>query len=393
MQWSKLPKEHYPKSIWDFKKHFAHPVKRRLAKCYLVVLKRIFGLKVVAITGSAGKTTTKEMVHSILSKRGKTVASFKNIDPVYNIPTSILKCTPMTKFLVLEMGVEYPGEMDFYCWLAESDVGVITNIFPTHTEFFGSEEGVFGEKRKLVSYLGVKGVAVLNKDDKWLRKLRKHMGCRIVWFGKGADIDYERLVLNKNLGTEFVLKIGREKRKIEIPMAGEHFVYNALSAAAVGWEMGCLIKEIAEGLVEFTVPEHRMRLVKLKNGALVIDDSYNNNPFAAKKALETFGEVYKNERKGVVFGDMLELGKIEKKEHIKIGRILAEMKVSFVVGVGKAAENVVGEFVNQYKKGVGIKCKDWSEALDKTKTLLERNTVTLVKGSRSIGLDTLVSKL
>src|SRR5579859_7997424 len=154
-----------------FRKWFVHPIKRRVAKYYLIFLKKFRGLTVIGITGSSGKTTTKEMLASILKLKGETIASFANIDPVYNIPTTILKCKPSTKYLVLEMGIEYPGEMDFYIWLAKPDVGVITNIYPTHTLFFGDETGVAKEKGKLVKTLGKNKTAVLNIENKYLLEI------------------------------------------------------------------------------------------------------------------------------------------------------------------------------------------------------------------------------
>jgi len=137
---------HIRKVIADL---FIHPIKRRISKYYCFILQKCFGLTVIGITGSAGKTTTKEMISSILRLSGKTVWSKDNIDPIFNIPTTILRCTPKTKYLVLEMGVEYPREMDFYLWLAKPDISVITNINPTHLEFFGDKKGVFNEKIKI----------------------------------------------------------------------------------------------------------------------------------------------------------------------------------------------------------------------------------------------------
>ncbi|NMD01040.1 MAG: hypothetical protein GYA62_15160, partial [Bacteroidales bacterium] len=128
------------------KKWFFHPIKRRVARLYLKILQSSTDIKVIGITGSAGKTTTKEVLASILKEDGKTVFSKENIDPIYNIPTTILKTPPSTKYLILEMGVEYLGEMDFYLWLAKPDVGIITNIFPTHLEFLKNVEGVMTEK-------------------------------------------------------------------------------------------------------------------------------------------------------------------------------------------------------------------------------------------------------
>src|SRR3989304_4696340 len=205
------------------KRFFIHPIKRRLAKYYLITLKKIFGLKVIAITGSAGKTTTKEMIASILKQDGGTIASLANIDPIYNIPSTILRCTPFTKYLVLEMGIEYPGEMDFYLWLATPDMGVITNIYPTHTEFLGDVGGVYMEKSKLVRSLKKNDIAVLNSQDKYLTKLKNSLTGKIVWFGDGTAVMASQEKLQKNFTTEFRIIFDQnslKKIKVTIPVFG-----------------------------------------------------------------------------------------------------------------------------------------------------------------------------
>ena len=184
----KLQDSHFKNIIIYVKHYFIHPVKRRIAKYYLVILKKVFNLKVIGITGSAGKTTTKDMLHSILKRNGRVVSSYKNIDPVYNIPSTILRCTPFTTYLVLEMGVEFPGEMDFYLWLVKPNVGVITNISVAHTEFFGDIGGVFREKSKLVKSLTGNDVSVLFREDKQLEKLEYKLRSKVEWFGDGSDV-------------------------------------------------------------------------------------------------------------------------------------------------------------------------------------------------------------
>jgi len=150
------------KSVHIISQWLVHPIKRRLARWYLKILQRFTNIKVIAVTGSAGKSTTVQIISSILSGSAKTLSTPPSIDPIYNVPNTILKCRPGIKYLVLEMSVEYPGEMDYYLWLARPDVGVITNIFPTHTEFLGSADGVLKEKSKLVLSLPKNGTAVLN---------------------------------------------------------------------------------------------------------------------------------------------------------------------------------------------------------------------------------------
>lgn len=401
----KLPREHIfispekrPKEINKiirvyFRKWVVHPLKRRFARYYLKFLQAFFGLTVIGITGSAGKTTTKEMIASILSQKGKTLWTPANVDPVYNIPSTILRCTPATKYLILEMGVEFPGEMDFYLWLAKPQVGVTTNIYQTHTQFFKNIGGVAREKEKLVIGLGKNDVAILNKENSHLRKIAKEIKARIVWFGKSGDVRAENLVTAQNLKTKFRLLINNSMPfEVDLPLLGTQFVENALAAAAVGKACNANLTQIKKGLEDFEIPEHRMRPIKLKNGALILDDSYNSNPAAAKTALETLKEVAGKKKMVVVMGDMLELGQDEIERHKELGRAISEMETDYLVAVGLLAKNIADEAKKAKTVNVSwVKSQD--DVLPILKPILTRDTVVLVKGSRSIGLDKLIDRL
>lgn len=362
-----------------------HPVKRRSAKIYLLFLKTFFNLKVVGITGSAGKTTTKEMLASILKQDGETVYSFANIDPVYNIPSTILKCSPSTKYLVLEMGIEYLEEMDFYLWLAMPDVGIITNIYPTHTLYLGGIEGVANEKSKLLKQLPSSSIAVIGSENKFFNNIVKKVKAKVVSFGKNGDLQAEKIQLTNLLNTKFVLVSNSSKISIQLPVLGEQFVENALAAASAATELGITLAGIKKGLERFKNQEHRMSVRKLKNGSILIDDSYNNNPEAAKRAIETLLEVKGKRKTMLIFGDMLELGKDEIKYHKEIGILLSKSKIDRVLGVGPLSKFVV--------KDRKLWAKDWQNSVPIANELLDKNMVILVKGSRSIGLDNLVSRL
>lgn len=365
---ARMPDSQKAKARIYLRKWFVHPIKRRLAKYYIWLLQNGFGLKVIAITGSAGKTSTKDFLASILSREAKTVKSYKNIDPIYNIPTTIFKCRPDTKFLVLEMGVEYPGEMDFYCWLVRPDISVITNIYPAHTEFFGDEHGVFVEKTKLLKY--TKSAWVLNKEDKHLRGLGTRKGIKVIWFNTKSDLDC---------------------KKIELPLLGAHFESNAKAAAAVANFLGVSQSKIIKGLENSPTPEHRMEVHKLKSGRILIDDSYNNNPEAAKATIDAFEKHYKAMSKILIFGDMLELGKLSKTKHRQLGSYIYKHKIENLICIGKASEITASKF----KKlgGQADFYKSWQEALPKIKTLFKPKTAMLIKGSRSLGLENLVERL
>jgi len=394
-----IPKKKRPEGVYNIfrvygRKWFIHPIKRRISKYYLVFLKKLFGLKVIGVTGSAGKTTTKEMVVSILTQKGnQVISSYKNIDPVYNIPATILKCRPSTKYLVLEMGVEYPGEMDFYLWLAKPNIGVITNIYPTHTQFFGNEDGIVREKTKLIHGFDKNEIGVLNKENKLLRAAGSKTKAKILWYGKKGDVQAQNVVMNIHKGIKYTLLIDRNKTNIYLPIIGRQFVQNSLAAAAVAYTLGFSLKEIKKGLENFSKPEHRMNIIKLKNKDLLIDDSYNNNPQAAKEALLTLKAVAGNRKKVVVFGDMLELGKEEKKFHLELGRFISNLKIDYLIGVGKLSKQLVKEAQKGLKKSHVFWVEKNDEVLDKLKPFLGRDNIILIKGSRSIGLDLVVDQL
>lgn len=403
IQWwvtPKLPVEHIyvkrenrPQNIFllsrmYWRKWIVHPLKRRLAKYYLVILQKFFGLVVVGITGSAGKTTTKEMTASILQLAGKTVWSFSNIDPVYNIPTTILKCSTKTRYLVLEMGVEYPGEMDFYLWLAKPHIGVITNIYQTHTLFFQDIEGVTKEKTKLVKTLAREGFAIINKDNTYLANLGNKIKATILTFGNNGQAQASNIKISPQ-GTSFDLKLRNDKENLTIPHIGSQFVENALAGALVGSSCNIDLQKIKKGLQATPKAEHRMEKLTLPSGSIILDDSYNSNPAAAQRALDTLKAFSGKKPMIAILGDMLELGEKENELHKELGRYAARLSLSLVIGVGNLAKNIVGEM----PKGKGL----WAENIDQALGFLEphllKNTVILVKGSRSVGLDKLVEKL
>jgi UDP-N-acetylmuramoyl-tripeptide--D-alanyl-D-alanine ligase len=379
-----------------FKKYIAHPIKRRIAKYYLILLQKLFGLKVIGITGSAGKTTTKEMVASILKLRAKVAYSVANIDPIYNIPTTILKCSPLTKYLVLEMGVEYPGEMDFYLWLAKPDVGVIINIYPTHTLYFKSIDGVFMEKSKLIKNLKVGDTAILNTEDRYLKNLSKLTRASIVWFGEDTDIMSMEEKITDDFHTGFNLILNKnydDKTYVQLDITGKQFVQNALAASAVAKVFGFTIKEIKRGLENFHSQDHRMKIIKHKSGAIIVDDSYNNNPEAAKATLNTFNNLSSNREKVIVFGDMLELGNLEPEYHKDIGSFIGQLKVDRLICVGKAAE-ITAKSASKFINGDHIfVVSHWRDAIPILESDLNDKVMVLVKGSRSIGLDNLVNQV
>ena len=370
-----------------------HPLKRRTAKYYLVLLKKLFGIRVIAITGSAGKTTVKDMVSSILSLEGNTVSSYKNIDSVYNIPTTILKCKPGTKYLILEMGVEFPDEMDYYLWLVKPDIGVITNIYPTHIKYFRNVDGVAKEKVKLVSSLGSKEYAVLNNENTLLIKKTKDIDAKTCLYGEKSKNTASNIKMKSIMSTTFTLNLGKSKINVQITLIGKQFVSNALASALTVKLLGISDVCIKKGLENFQTDDHRMKIIKSKKGSVVIDDCYNNNPEAAKRAIDSLCLIAKGKRKVVVFGDMLELGRKEDDYHKELGAYMADKKIDVLIGVGKLSKFCVSEFKRKLKNNYSKSFTTTDRVGKELDKLCRKGDYILIKGSRSIGLEEVVKYL
>ena len=298
------------------------------------------------------------MLASILKLNGGTVCTPKNIDSVYSIPNTILATPPGTKYLILEMGVEYKGEMDFYFWLVKPDIGLITNIFPTHTQFLGDIEGVFREKSKLVLGLTKNGKAVLNSADEKLKSLSDKLKSEIIWF----DPDINPITQNANAARALAQTLGVSNDKIE------------------------------KGLSQYKKPVHRLEIINHASGALILDDSYNSNPWAALSTLAYFNKLAKGERIAVL-GDMLELGTYDESAHRQLGRMVAKSNFKTVIGVGKSSKFLIEE-VNKYSKGTQtLLFAKAEEAAPFVRRNLKKGVSILIKGSRSIGLDKLVDTI
>lgn len=379
-----------------FTRWFFHPIKRRLAKYYLIFLRAFTDIKVIGVTGSAGKTTTKEMLASILKLDGKTVYSKANIDPIYNISSTILQTKFGTKYLILEMGVEYPGEMDFYIWLARPDASVITNIFPTHTQFFGDTGGVFAEKSKLAYGVLENGIVAVNSDNKFLALLKGKLKARTIWFGEKGEVVYKNESVGDDFKTKFDLILNNSseiKTEIVLSVPGKQFIDNALAASAVSFGLGVSLEKIKNGLENFSLPPHRMKIIKHKSGAVIVDDSYNNNPQAAIETINTFVDLSQNKQKIVVFGDMLELGQLSEKYHKELGVLLGKSKLEKLICVGSNAKitALVAEKTLGSARVVSVENVDQTYSF--VREYLKKNMLILIKGSRSIHLDELVEKL
>ena len=334
--------------------------------------------KVVAITGSAGKTSTKDMIASVLKEKYKILKTPGNLNGQIGLPLNILayKDEPVW---VLEMGMNDFGQLKELSSIASPDVAVITNIGTAHIGILGSRENILKAKLEILEGMNDKGVLVLNGDNDLLKTVKTDL--KQVTFGleSGNDIVATDIKMD---GEKTICKI--ENNEIEIPVMGEVFVYNALAAYAVGKLFSLTPEEIKNGIASFQMSNNRMNTIKTTKFT-IINDTYNANPDSVKSAIKTLG-TFKN-RKVAILGDMLELGENEKKYHQEIGEFCNE-KIDVLITIGVLSKNMFDKFT---KEKYYFKTNE--EAETKLKDILKQDYVILVKASHSMKLDTIVNFL
>lgn len=334
--------------------------------------------KVVAITGSAGKTSTKDMIASVLEEKYKILKTPGNLNGQIGLPLNILayKDEPVW---VLEMGMNDFGQLKELSSIASPDVAVITNIGTAHIGILGSRENILKAKLEILEGMNDRGVLVLNGDNDLLKTVKTDL--KQVTFGleSGNDIVATDIKMD---GEKTICKI--ENNEIEIPVMGEVFVYNALAAYAVGKLFSLTPEEIKNGIASFQMSNNRMNTIKTAKFT-IINDTYNANPDSVKSAIKTLG-TFKN-RKVAILGDMLELGENEKKYHQEIGEFCNE-KIDVLITIGVLSKNMFDKFT---KEKYYFKTNE--EAETKLKDILKQDDVILVKASHSMKLDTIVNFL
>lgn len=354
--------------------------------------RRKLELRVIGITGSVGKSTTKEVIAEVLDQRYHTLKSPGNMNNEIGLPLTILRLGQGYERAVLEMGFYVPGEIAFLCDIALPDIGVVTNIGTVHAERAGSQEDIFRGKSELVQALPVNGVAVLNLDDPWVSKMAKLTRASVFFYGldPAADLwadEVEGLGLE---GIRFRFHYRQEILHVRVPMIGQHSVHTAMRAAAVGLADGLTWQEILDGLRQGHA-QLRLTAVRTESGALLLDDTYNASPESMLAALNLLAEL--GGRKVAVLGDMLELGQYEKQGHEMVGVRAAEVADTLVT-VGTRGHIIA---TAARRAGLGSKkiteFESHEEAIAHLRKSLTKEDVVLVKGSHSIHMDRIVTAL
>jgi len=354
--------------------------------------RRKLDLRVIGITGSVGKSTTKEMIAEVLGTRYRTLRSRGNLNNEIGLPLSILRLGSSYERAVLEMGFYVPGEIQFLCDIAQPQIGVVTNVGTVHAERAGSQEAIARGKSELIQSLPADGVAILNFDDPWVRRMEEKAKARVFFYGLSPESDLwadqiEGLGLD---GIRFRLHYQGETVHSHVPMIGRHSVHTVLRAAAVGLNDGLTWQEIFEGLSHGHA-QLRLVAVRSKTGALILDDTYNASPESMLAALNLLDEM--DGRKIAVLGDMLELGQYEKQGHEMVGMRAAQV-VKTLLTLGPRARMIADAARRAGLKASSIFEFEQTESILEwlNKNLTEKDAV-LIKGSHGLRMDRITAAL
>ncbi len=362
-----------------------------LAAWLITVLKSKGKLKVVGITGSNGKTTTKNMLRAILSKVGNTIAPIESFNNKVGAPISILRADLDTEFLVVEMGAEGLGSIAYLAKLARPDIGVILKVGMAHAGEFGGIENTAIIKGELAEALSSDGELVLNADDAMVSSMKDRTKAKVHFFGTSPELEYSasEIALSKS-GTSFELKWpSGDSSKIQLGILGEHHIMNALAAASVATFLGATKQQIVGALEAMELAERwRMQRIVRPDGVTVINDAYNASPDSMKAALQTLAQLGKmGSRTIAVLGEMAELGEYSIHEHDSIGRLVVRLNIDQLVVVGEGAKLIhmgasqEGSWDGESQFFVSI-----AEALEYLRGILTDGDTVLVKSSKSANL-------
>ena len=356
--------------------------------------RQLLPVRTIGVTGSSGKTSTKELIASVLRTRFKTKATEGNLNNHIGVPLTLIRLDVEDEFGVVEMGMNHPGEIAPLVKMAAPEIGVISSIGPAHIEFFADQAAIAAEKAELIAALPPGGLAVLNGDDEWSRRIADRTRARVEWTGRRTDSTWwaEDLRVYSDC-LSFLLRHNGSSLTVRLPVVNRIMVSNALLAAAVGRECGLTMDEIGRGLEAVKLPGARMR-VEQAHGAWIINDAYNANPDSMKAALDALGEFPGANRRLAVLGSMGELGQHAAELHREIGEFAARKGLALLIAVGPHAEAYArGAMAAGLSHHQIVAALDAEEATIALKPMLRPADAVLVKGSHFMGLEKLVAAL
>lgn len=363
-------------------------VLKALADLASGVLRRLPDATVIGITGSSGKTSTKDLTGQLLERLGPTIAPEGSFNNEIGFPLTVLRADERTRYLVLEMGARGIGHIAYLCGIAPPKIGAVLNVGRAHAGEFGSMDGVAKAKGELAE--ATSGVAVLNADDPRVAAMAARTSAKVVTFGANGDFRAEDVTLDDLSRASFRLVTPDGEAPVALKVHGAHHVANALAAAAIAAQVGMTVSATADALSEATARSgKRMELTERPDGVLVVNDAYNANPDSMKAAIEALAQMTgKHGRRGIaVLGHMAELGEIDEASHVEAGRLAARAGVAILVAVGEDARPLLDgarEFTDW--QGEAIAVPDPAAAVTALRNVLRPGDVVLVKASKAAGL-------
>lgn len=361
---------------------------RDLAEYY----RSLFSIPVIAITGSVGKTTTKDMISSVLMQKYRVLKTEGNFNNEIGLPLTLFRLEESHEVVVLEMGMNQFGEIHNLSKVARPSIGVITNIGVSHIENLGSKEGILQAKRELFDFMTENSIAVLNGNDEYLMTLENDLKQKIIWYGT----EKEHHVFSENItprgleGISALINTEKGSFSVLIPVPGGHMVLNAMAATAVGLQLGLSLEEIKTGIEAFVPTKMRMAIIKTGKGTTIIDDAYNANPVSMKASLDVL--VGSKGKTAAILGDMFELGTFSEKMHYEVGKYAAELKIDTIICIGEASQAMCHGALDCGHRNV-FYYPSQDLFLEEGVANLEAGITILVKASRGMHFEKTVEKL
>lgn len=352
-----------------------------------------FTVPVIAITGSNGKTTTKDLVASVLSSTKNVLKTEGNFNNEIGLPLTLLQLNEKHEAAVTEMGMRGRGQIAALAKIASPTIGIVTNVGETHLELLGTMENIAAAKGELVEAIEAGGTVILNNDNNYVAKMREKVkkGVKLITFGIERDADIKAEGFRTFDGsTEINCKINGETVLLTLPLVGRHNVYNALAAVAAGSVLGLSHEEIKSGLKHAQVTGMRFERIT-RNGYNIINDAYNASPMSMEAAIKTLAEIAPG-RRIFVLGDMLELGEAAKAAHQRIGELVGETNATALITYGELAKNIAAGARAKGMKNI-FECESHDEAAKKLKELLLPDDTVLFKGSRGMKMEKIIELL
>jgi len=351
---------------------------------------------VVGVTGSTGKTTTKDFLDAVLRSTLNVVSTQENQNNELGVPLTVLRAGADTDVLVVEMGMRGLGQIEELCAIARPTVALVTNVGVTHIEILGSQDAVASAKGELVRALGPEGVAFLNGDDAYSAAIAATSLAPVIYYGLSdtCSLCADNVEVDAESRAAFDLRSDVGTAHITLPIPGRHNVYNALAAAAVGLYLGVPLDRVVRALDTAEVSAMRMELFTSADGVTVINDAYNANPVSMQAAVVTLAEMDSATRRVAVLGDMAELGSLTELAHFRIGELVARLPIDVLVVVGPRAVHIAhGARAEGMSAERIYECSTVEEASGVLRRTLRHNDAVLVKASRVMGLESIVEEI